>query len=843
MRAMMRVNGPGVVRDGRGAGRMSARSALIVMGVVLALLTALTAPLATAQEAAPQAAAASASAATAAESGTGEDGSYDFTAWAALSKRAQEVIDTGAASVDALEALRATLVAERDRLQAFRDKQEAKAGAIRAQLDALGPPPGEGEPPEPADVAQLRERLTAELQAVEGPLRQADAALAEAAKLLEALDALIRARQRQTFLSRGPVPVDPVLWLEAGRRLQDFAGGLGRELTQDLFGPARTIDWGARLAGLVLSWVAALVLLLRAAPWVERFLPRADNPRSLAGILRDLATVLLDLVLPLGGVWFLRLGVDLANFSGIHLLLLRNAILPVGAVLVGGVWLVRRLLAGDGFLAADLEPQELARMRRIALGLVVVGGLHFLIVRLAVSPILDEDTAVILDFPLIVLAGLFLFRLGRFLVAIRPRPAGVEEAEEIEEGDEGAQPPVRYILFRLLGNLAMAVGLAAPALALFGWHNAASGILYPAIETLAVLGGVIVLQRFVTDLYVLILRLGGAAEAEAGKLVAALVSLSLYLAAVPALALVWGARPTDLLEIWQRLSEGFTVGQTRITPADFFTFLFVFLIGYTLTRLFQGVLRNSVLPNTRLDQGAQSAIITGTGYLGVFLSALIAISATGLDLSNLAIVAGALSVGIGFGLQAIVSNFVSGIILLIERPIKEGDWIEVGGVSGYVKRIAVRATQIDTFDRATVILPNSELISGTVINWTLRSPIGRLKVPVSVAYGTDVEKLKEILLEIARSHPMALRRPAPQVLFLGFGDSALDFELRLFLRDVNYMLSTKSDINFAIYRRLDEEGIEIPFPQRDIHLRDIDRIEAALLGRGERRGAGKAADG
>ncbi len=441
------------------------------------------------------------------------------------------------------------------------------------------------------------------------------------------------------------------------------------------------------------------------------------------------------------------------------------------------------------------------------------------------------------------LAGLFLFRLGRLLVAIRPRPVGAEEAEEIEEGAEGPQIPVRYILFRLLGNLAMVVGLAAPALALFGWHNAASGILYPAIETLAVLGGVIVLQRLVTDLYVLILRLGGAAEAEAGKLVSALVSLALYLAAVPALALVWGARSTDLLEIWQRLSEGFTVGQTRITPADFFTFLFVFLIGYTLTRLFQGVLRNSVLPNTRLDQGAQSAIITGTGYLGLFLSALIAISATGLDLSNLAIVAGALSVGIGFGLQAIVSNFVSGIILLIERPIKEGDWIEVGGVSGYVKRIAVRATQIDTFDRATVILPNSELISGTVINWTLRSPIGRLKVPVGVAYGTDVEKLKKILLEIARAHPMALRRPAPQVLFLGFGDSALNFELRLFLRDVNYMLSTKSDLNFAIYRRLAEEGIEIPFPQRDVHLRDMDRIEAALLGRRGQSGPEGAADG
>ena len=298
--------------------------------------------------------------------------------------------------------------------------------------------------------------------------------------------------------------------------------------------------------------------------------------------------------------------------------------------------------------------------------------------------------------------------------------------------------------------------------------------------------------------------------------------------AINILVLVIGV-PTILLELgfqWSEIESWFYgvaseihVGSVSFSLIGVFTGVLVFFAGYFVTRWFQGWLDGSVMARGRVDSGVRNSIKTAVGYLGIGIAALIGISVAGINLSSLALVAGALSVGIGFGLQNVVSNFVSGLILLAERPFKVGDWIEAGGTAGIVKKISVRATELETFQRQSVIVPNSELINAKVGNWTHRNKLGRIDVAVGVAYSSDARRVYEILLEIARAHPLVLKNPEPYVYFAGFGNSSLDFQLRVHLADIYNVIRVESDLRFAILERFNEEGIEIPFPQRDLHLK------------------------
>ena len=230
----------------------------------------------------------------------------------------------------------------------------------------------------------------------------------------------------------------------------------------------------------------------------------------------------------------------------------------------------------------------------------------------------------------------------------------------------------------------------------------------------------------------------------------------------------------------------------------------------------------------RMDHGVANSIQTAVGYLGVVAATLAAVSYAGFDITNLAIVAGALSIGIGFGLQSIVNNFVSGLIILFERPIKVGDWVSVNNYEGHVRRISVRSTEIETFDRTNVIVPNSEFISNAVVNLTHRNALGRVIIPVGVSYQADPEFVQDLLLRVARDCPLVLGVPAPSVAFEDFGASSLDFTVRAYIEDVNNRLSVASDLRIRIFKALAAANVEIPYPQQDVHMRDLDPVRTVL---------------
>ncbi|EKF20922.1 mechanosensitive ion channel domain-containing protein [Nitratireductor pacificus] len=308
---------------------------------------------------------------------------------------------------------------------------------------------------------------------------------------------------------------------------------------------------------------------------------------------------------------------------------------------------------------------------------------------------------------------------------------------------------------------------------------------------------------------------------QLGLVTGMVINVMVVLIGLPLILLQWGFRWADLTAWGYRIAGQIQIGSLSFSIIGILTGILVFVLGYFFTRWFQAWLDGSVMSRSRMDSGVRNSIRTGVGYVGLVIAALIGVSAAGINLSNLALVAGALSLGIGFGLQNIVSNFVSGLILLAERPFKAGDWIVAGGVSGTVRKISVRATEIETFQRQTVILPNSELINAAVGNWTHKNKLGRMELPVGVAYGSDVRRVHQILMEIATGHPLVLKNPEPFVLFAGFGESSLDFEIRVYLSDILTQLSVQNDIRFAIVDAFAAEGIEIPFPQRDLHVRTV----------------------
>jgi potassium efflux system protein len=307
------------------------------------------------------------------------------------------------------------------------------------------------------------------------------------------------------------------------------------------------------------------------------------------------------------------------------------------------------------------------------------------------------------------------------------------------------------------------------------------------------------------------------------------LKFAVLLLSVPLIMLQWGYTWPDIEEWYRQLFFGFHIGETQVTFGALLASIIVFGLGYAAARLFQGWLDAQVLQRAGISGGVRHSIRTGVGYAGITIAGLMAFSYAGFSLSSIAIIAGALSIGIGFGLQNLVNNFVSGLILLAERPIRVGDLVVVNGEEGYVRKISVRSTEIETFDRAHVLIPNSYFISEKVKNWTYRNNVRRLALQVGAAYGSDPRQVQAVLLKVAQDHPDVLKTPAPFVDLKEFAASSLSFMLYAYIDDLTKATRIHTDLSMAILDAFGEAGIVMPTGQTDVTIRNADWLREAFV--------------
>ncbi|MEX0707727.1 MAG: mechanosensitive ion channel domain-containing protein [Woeseia sp.] len=390
----------------------------------------------------------------------------------------------------------------------------------------------------------------------------------------------------------------------------------------------------------------------------------------------------------------------------------------------------------------------------------------------------------------------------------------------------------RFRLIRYAGLLTLLTGLVCLGI---GYENLAGYLIHGATRTaLALLVLWLLLWMFYQAFDFLIntdtpaavsVRRGLGVSREGSRsglgVLQLFADLILWLSFIVYLIYVWDEAGTTLDELVNLIQQGETVGNIRIVPIDIIRGILVFAGLIVLIGWIKRWIQRRWLQHIVGDRGAREAVTTLIGYVGFLVAAVFGLVLAGIDLSGLTIIGGALALGIGFGMQEIAGNFVSGIILLFERPIRAGDYVTVGDIEGFVRRIRLRATELETLNNQNVLVPNSELISGRVTNWVLRDPQGRLQVFVRVAYGSDVQKVRQILERVANEHSEVVtdgRAPAPRALLMEFGESSLNFELRVRLHRIERRYSVLSDLNFAIDQAFREEGIKVPYPQRDLHI-------------------------
>ncbi|MDX3925245.1 MAG: mechanosensitive ion channel family protein [Shinella sp.] len=702
--------------------------------------------------------------------------------------------------------------------------------AIKARQAELGDPPAEGAPPEAEIVVQERERLTNERNEINALTGEAENLAIEATNLSGMITELRRSLFTEAILKR--TEVNGALFSEASGALAEEGVDLQRTLSawlQFVWKFKRMPLFGA----LLLSLAAAFVFLSGSyrlfSPYITREL-RETKPDYISRLSVAFWSTLLPTVA--GGAFAGSSYFFLDRFN-----VLRSDIAPLVALALAvsvAVFFVSRLANAvlsprDGNWRLVRVSDRGASLLWIAIfSMALVNGADYLFG--GVSEVLGSAVVltVVKSFVASIVIGLIL------IAAAFIRPV----LHKGEKPDAQGRPWPRAIAVTLI-----LTGLGLIAAALLGYVGMARFVATQIVITGAILVTMYIgllsgkavsasnafAETAIGRAFERRYGLGQVALDQMGLLAGLSIYVLVFIVFIPLILFQWGFQLADI-EAWAyRIFTEIRVGNISISLIGIIAGILLFAGGFIATRWFQKWFDGNVLARSQVDAGVRNSVGTAVGYAGIAAAGLIGISAAGINLSSLAVVAGALSLGIGFGLQNIVSNFVSGLILLAERPFKVGDWVVAGTTEGFVRRISVRATEIETFQRQTVIVPNSVLINGQVGNWTHRNKLGRIEVPLSVHSSNDPRRVMDILLDVVKQQSGLLRNPEPVVAFLNFTAGTIDLEVRAFVPDVLNGTTAKSELRAAILQRLKEEEVAIGSPTAPEMSVKFDEHSAELL--------------
>jgi len=711
----------------------------------------------------------------------------------------EAAVDSEDITAETLAGFRDTLNSSADILRKKIDWLEPRAQEAEDRLKELGPAPAKDAPAESPEIASQRKELTEQFNDVDGELKQARVLTVRTGQLGDRVAQKRHALYANELFARSPSVLDPTFWTDVYRALPIELRSI--EALLDAWSEHHTRPRWAAAALIIIIVIAVAFALTRW--WLPRLIGEPSNTRSAKAWAALWVFAWFAIRMPLAGFAAL-LALTTFGLLTVRLEQIVQGIVAGMAAAAFGHGVARGLLAPEHphrrLVQEDDETASCFCNHLVwssrALGLLIVLQVVHktlfapLIITVATNALFAAVTAAFLLHLVIRLGRIKKNRGDALIAAAWAHPLG------------------------LLMALLIVVALVA------GYAGVAAFISLRVIVAAAVFGALFLLLVITQTLFASIneqtakgqmlaesLGINARTLGLSGALLSALIRVLLIVSAFLLIIGPWEVSTADLFDTVRNIPFGFKIGEIRVSFQAILAAIVVLVLLLVVVRLMQRWLERELLPRTALEPSLQLSIVTIFGYVGAITAIAFALTGLGFDLQKIALIAGALSVGIGFGLQSIVSNFVSGLILLTERPIRVGDSIVVKGEEGWVRRVRVRATEIETFDRASVIIPNSEFITGVVKNWTRANRLGRIVIKVGVGYETDPDRVRDILTDIANAHPQVVQTPPPAAFLVAFGETALEFELRCVVAEVEKGLSVRSDLHYAIIQKFREAGI------------------------------------